>query len=233
MSLLTVVQSACRRLALPVPAAVATSTDRQVLQMMAISNEDGQELADRFTWQALQTETTHVTLASESQGAIATIAPGFKSVINDTMWNRSIDWPIVGSLTPQIWQRFKANNITGPYQQFRIRGGTLYFIPAPAAGETVAFEYVSKNWVTLNAGGTGSEWAADADTSLLDEQLLTLGLIWRFKQIKGFDYDEDFNKYERRVNDAIGRDAGKMILNMQGGRIRRLAPGLPEGSWPI
>ena len=56
----------------------------------------------------------------------------------------------------------------------------------------------------------------DADTPKHSEQLIVLGLIWRWKAAKGLDYAEDFAKYERRVVDAMGRDAGKARLFMDG-----------------
>ena len=231
MSLATIVQGACRRLALTVPNAVATSTDPQVLQLMEIANEEGKELTERYQWTALQTEATFTTVATESQGAIATIAPGLKYVFNNTMWNRSQFRPVFGPLNPQYWQQRKASNVTGPYSEYRIVGGNLKFIPAPAAGLTVGFEYMSKNWVTLASSGLGaSAWAADADTSVLDEDIMQMGLIWRFKQYKGFAYDEDFNKYERRVMDAMGRDGSKPTLNA-GGASPSLGIRIPEGSW--
>ena len=43
-----------------------------------------------------------------------------------------------------------------------------------------------------------------------------MGLIWRWKAAKGLDYSEDYAKYERRVTDAMGRDAGKPKLSMDG-----------------
>ncbi len=232
MSVLTCVQAACRRLGLNVPNAVVTSSDPQIIQMMAIMNEEGEELTERYPWQVLQTEATFTTVATESQGAISTLAPGLKYVTNDTMWNRSQTRPVYGSLNPQGWQAKKASNVTGPYGEYRIRGDTLRFIPAPAAGLTVAFEYLSKNWVSTSVGGTAAAWTNDADTSFLDEQIMTMGLLWRFKQIKGFDYEEDFRKYERRVTNAMARDGTKQVLDA-GGPHHGIGLIVPEGSWTI
>ncbi len=56
MSLLSVIQAVTGLLSLPTPAAVAASTDRQVIQLMAIANEEGMTLARRHAWQALTEE---------------------------------------------------------------------------------------------------------------------------------------------------------------------------------
>jgi hypothetical protein len=139
-----------RRLLGSAPSVVATSTDPQIIQLMSIANEEGQDLSSRYPWQALQNESTFTTVAAETQGVITTLAgASFRYILNDIMWNRSLLRPVFGPLTPQDWQALKARNVTGPYNQFRIRGNSVLFIPAPVAGNTIAFEWISKNWVTL------------------------------------------------------------------------------------
>lgn len=217
MSLLTLTQQVCRRIGINAPAGVSASSDPQIIQLMALANEEGQDLATRYPWQALQNESTFTTVATESQGAITTLAASdFRYVLNDIMWDRTLLRPVFGPLAPQQWQELKARNVTGPYCQFRIRGGLLRFIPTPVAGDTVAFEWISKNWVTVSAGGTSATWTADADTGLIDEEAMQQGLIWRWKSAKGLAYEEDFAKYERTVADLMARDGGKPILDMGG-----------------
>jgi hypothetical protein len=199
---------------------------------MALANEEGQELSARYPWTALQNESTFTTVATESQGAITTLASaGFRYILNDIMWNRSLLRPVFGPLVPQDWQALKARNVTGPYAQFRIRGTSVLFIPTPVVGNTIAFEWISKYWAT-GVGGDASAWAADADTSYLDEEIMTQGVIWRWKAAKGLSYAEDFNKYEGLVVDQMARDGGKSRLNLGGG-MNTFPAGIlvPIGSW--
>ena len=58
---------------------------------------------------------------------------------------------------------------------------------------------------------------ADTDISKLDERLLTLGGIWRWKAAQKLDYAADQEKYELAVNDAIARDGSKPVLSLDGG----------------
>jgi hypothetical protein len=232
MSLLTIVQSAAPRIGVATPTAVATSTDLQVIQLLALLNEEGAELGARWEWQSLLSETTFTTLATESQGAISTIAPNMKYILNDTIWNRTLRRPLFGPMTPQRWQQLKAMSMQGPWNQWRIRGGNLLMTPVPAAGQTCYFEYVSKAWALSVALADKVAFTADDDTSKLDEDIMALGLIWRFKAAKGFSYAEDFNKYERRVVDAMAQDGTKDTLNMGDSRYD-IYPGItiPSGSW--
>lgn len=231
MSVLSIIKETCRRIGLTVPNAATGSADPQIIQLVAILNEEGQELAQRHEWQRLVTEATFETVADTVQ---TTIPSGMKYIINDTIWNRDLRRPVFGPLTGQRWQQLKAMSMQGPWHQFRIVGNEIKFIPAPSAGQHCYYEYVSKNWV-YDIVGLGKEtFTSDDDETYLDEQLLALGLKWRWKSAKGMEYAEDFNTYERRVLDAIGRDGSRDTLNMTDNRWD-IYPGIvvPSGSWNV
>lgn len=234
LSCLQIIQTACKRIGIVSPNAAVTSTDQQIIQLVSICEEEGQELAARFSWQALQAEATFTTLAAELQTSLATCAPGFNFILNNTIYNRTLQRPVFGPSSPQEWQADKSAQFSGPWASFRIKGGSIYFYPAPSAGDSCYFEYSSRNWISTSAGGTSATWTDDADTPLLDDQLITLGTIWRWKKTKGLDYAEDFATYERRVTDATNRDSGKPVLCMDGAA-RGVKPFVvvPTGPWSI
>lgn len=219
MTALSIIQAVAPRFGIAVPSIAASSTDLNITQLVAFLNEDGQELAARHNWQALTQEATFVTVATESQGSILTLAGSALSrITNETMWNRTQQRPVFGPKSPAEWQQLKAQLVQGPWQQYRIRGNALLFMPAPPAGQSVYFEWITKNWATDSTGVTGkSAMTADSDLSLFDERLHILGTIWRFKLAKKLSYQEDYDKYELAVTDAIGRDATKPKLNLAGG----------------
>jgi hypothetical protein len=236
MTLLSTIQDVADQIGLPRPSAVISSTDQSVRTLLALANLEGRILLKRHQWSALQKEATFVTLAAQDQGAISTIAPGFDYILNETEWNRSQFRPLGGPLSPQDWQQLKAFSATGPYPMFRIWQGHLYLQPAPAAGLTGAFEYMSLNWCQ-SSGGTGqSGWAADTDTGVLDETLMGMGVKWRFLQSKGLGYDEAFRDYEMMVNQAIARDGGRKRFNLaaEAGDYSPLNSVIaPDGNWMV
>lgn len=236
MSCLTVVQNACGEIGITQPTAVITNTDPQIKQILALANREGRNLARRGRWQNITQEATFTTVATESQGAITTIAGAdFSYILFDTIWNRDLKRPVFGPLAAAQWQQLKAQSMQGPFNQFRIRGNALRFIPTPTAGQTCAFEWVSKNWCQ-NSGATSnySAWNADTDVGLLDEDVMTLGVIWRWKAAKGFDYAQDFDEYEKQVVTILGKDGGKPKLNL-GGDNFDMWPAIivPSGSWSV
>ena len=235
MTCLTIIQTVCNRLGLAAPTSAVGSSDQQIANIVALCNEEGQDLAARYEWTALQTEATYTTLAAELQGVVETIAPGLNYILNDTIWNRTLRRPVYGPRTPQSWQQQKAFAINGPWSSHRIKGGSLYMFPVPSAGEDCYFEYITRNWCTDSTGVTGySSWDDDADIPVLSEQLIILGTIWRWKKLKGFEYAEDFATYERRVMDAMTRDGGKDWLSLTNTKYD-LMPGVvvPSGSWNL
>lgn len=236
MSVLTVIAYVCGRVNVPVPASVLGNTDTQVQQMLRLLEEEGNDLAQRGDWNALTCEATHVSLAAEDQGALATIAAnGFRTYKNGTFWDRTNKLPILGPLSDTEWQTLKAMTQTGPRYHFRVRGGHILINPTPTAGYTWAFEYVSKYWMLGVDGTTYKQYATlDTDTILLQEELVLAGLRWRWKKEKGFDYAEDFDTYEMQVKDALARDGGKATLRMDGGS-HDARPGIcvPDQSWSV
>lgn len=236
MSLLSIVQNAARRLTIPVPTAVVTSLDAQVSQLLSLANKEGVELSARGDWQILTKELTFLTTGAETQ--IGGLATDYGHYLLDSMFNRSSIRKLAGPLTPAEWQAEKALPVyTAVDPAFRIRGNNLIFTPPNVtAGQTIAYEYISLNWVLADDLTTyKAAFTADTDTTLLNEPVMTDGVVWRFKSAKGFDCSEEFQEYEQRVATLIAQDGGgKPRINLQYGlpRIALYAGNIPLGNFP-
>lgn len=135
MSLLTIVQNACRRVGLAVPSSVASSSDAIAVQMLGILNEVGNALVKRHDWSALTKEGTFTTVAAETQvAAVTTTFTDFDRYKPDTMFNRTTVKKVFGPLDNTEWQAQKAITVTPAYSYFRFRGGAILFLPTPTAG---------------------------------------------------------------------------------------------------
>lgn len=239
-TVLDVLKEACRRIGISVPASAVSSTDLQVQQLVALLNEEGQELAARYPWQRLTREATFTTVSTQSQGdldgGILPCASNIAYIVNDTIWNRTTRMPVYGPLSQRDWAYSRAMNYTAPTSEFRIIGNQLYFNPPPAAGDTAAFEYITRNWLVAADGTTARDSiVADDDSPVLDWQIVLLGLMWRWKAAKGLDYSEAFATYQRRVAEATAHDGSKPILSLNGDAAERwgIQPLVivPSGNW--
>lgn len=236
MTLLAIVQDACDVVGVPRPVTATGSTDTKVRQLVTLASVEGRNLAMRHPWQTLTKEATWTSVAAEDQGEIATIAPGYRRMISETAWDRDEQSRIAGPLTPQVWQRLKASVVSGPYYRFRVQQGRLYLNPAPSAGHTMAFEYITENWCESSAGAGQTRFVNDEDTALVPEHLIMLGAVWRFKQGKGFPYAEDMANYEQEYALSVMHDAPPKALALEGGHdtvYPRPWIMAPEGSWPL
>ena len=234
MSLITLVENAVLDLNLTSPGTVVGNSADEIKQILAIANREGNELASRYRWSALLKENTFTFNTAKDQGALngtVVSAGDCDHIINDTIWDRTQGIPVCGPMSPVLRQANEAFAVAGPYARYFLRGKNLYFDVIPAAN-TGAFEYKSTHWCESEAGAGQSEWKADTDVSLLDEEIHTLGIIWRWLRRKGLDYQEEFRAYESRIADAMARDGTKGVVSLDGA-VRNRGPGVivPEGNW--
>tara|TARA_R110000796_G_scaffold152084_2_gene268554 strand:+ start:734 stop:1441 length:708 start_codon:yes stop_codon:yes gene_type:complete len=235
MTLLTICQDAAEIIGITAPATVTSSTDTSVIQLAAVANQEGRAQVRRYKWEVLIKEGSHTTLAAESQGTMVSIAADFGHFSNNTLWNRTTDRKYYGPITGTEWQRIKAIVSGGITNYFRIRGGKLLMTPTPTAGEAVNFEYVSKNWVDTAGGSTANadKFTADSQTTVLEEELVMLGVVWRFLKLKGLPYDTQFMEYQTRMMEYSGQDGAKPVLHMAGPSRAILALNVPEGNYTL
>ena len=236
MTILAIIQSAAIELGFSEPTSVFTSTDPTVKQLRVLASKEGKELARRFDWQRLQIEATFTTVAAEEQVAsIGTTYPDFARIINATMWDRTENRMIKGPLAPAEWQRRKAATAQITIGNFfRIKRNSILFFSVPVAGNSIYFEYISTYWCFSSGGTAKTDWTADTDFSLIDEEIIRLGVIWRYRKAKNLDYGEDFRTYEMALQDIFGPDAGKAIIDMTGEPLDDgLSVNLQEGNWAL
>jgi len=231
MTLLSVVQDASAELNLNVPSSVIGSTDTLVIQLLALVKRDVTDLLYRFDWQALTVETSFTSVATQVQ---TTIPTDFLRMINETMNNRTQHWRVLGPLGPPEWQRrLSLGAQVGVVNSFRIYGNSIYFFPVPPAGDSIYYEYISNLAVEAEDTTLKVTPTLDSDTFRIDENIITMGLKWRFLKAKGLDYSEEFRSYESALESVFGADGARGPVDMTGTTIDWTIPALPDGSWNI
>lgn len=206
-TLLDLVNQAFLEMGIPTTTTVTGSLDTQVKQLLALANREGREqVAAPVQWPQLQARQT-ITLVNGQ--ASYPFPADFNSYIPSTMWNPSMRWTVAGPMSPQDWEFLKSGLInTQPWMRFRVFGGKVYFDPTPTttnAGQTVTVEYQSKNFCQSSGGTPQSAWAADSDTFLLPEDIMVLGLKWRFLAAKRMDYSEEKKAWADACDKEVAR----------------------------
>lgn len=225
MSLLTLIQRAAPKIGIPKPSTVIGNNDPQVEALLEFANEEGEILLRRGHWEDLVIEKTFTAVAaSEQTGALPSDFVGF---VDGSFFNRSSRRRVFGPISPQQWQREQATVIaSGIHDFFRVRGNEILMTPDPAVGDTMAFEYLTTLWVDTDADNVGDSavWVSDSDTTLLEERLITLGVVWRFLQKSGLPWETQFAKYDDEVSKALARQGGSPTISLDGGGGIALGP---------
>ena len=215
MTLASICQGALREIGeFEVPDTFVGSANRTATQMLNLAQREGRVLSRRFDWQALTIRKTFTTTVAEIQ--TGAIPADFRHFKNLTWWDDTNQWKLRGPATANQWQILKSGISAAAAQKWvRRRGNDLLLWPAPTVTtDTISYEYVSKYWVDTDAddAGDSASWVADDDTALLDEELMQMGLVWRFLKSKGLPYEEEYNEYEIIVRSAMSHDKGHSDL---------------------
>ena len=214
MTILWVVKDVCATVGVLTPQSMFSNIagNRTMQEMLALANETAQSVAyDNRDWTTLKTTVTYT-----GDGIISAydLPANYKRMLlTSNVW-RSSSTQMPMTFVPDLdeWLIRRADDWNTAYGEWTIYGGQIHFWPALEIGETAYFAYLDKNCVALNGGGNGNEFLNDADTFRLDERVLKLGMIWKWKAQKGSPYAEDLSSYGDAVAVVQGHDSPSPII---------------------
>ena len=212
-SVLNIIQDACRDVhILPIPNSLVNNNTPDIALMYRKLTTLGKMLVKDYAFQELIKEATFTSVGTTDQGNILDIAGSdFSHIIPDTITNeRPTKVTYVSS--EKEWTEFRILRPSLPV--FRLRGNRLLLLPNNYAGDTWYFEYISKNWVLSENGNSKDTITVDTDTTVFNEELMTLGTVSMFKQDKGLDNTADAAKFEKLLNDLIFNNEPKQPISM-------------------
>ena len=219
MTVLSVVQNAATQIAMDVPSQVFGNPSRDMVEMRALLNEVARQIADEAEWSILLK--TH-TITGDGATEDFALPSDFRRMVKDArLWSSVVTTtPLTHILSVDKWLGMDTQDFTILYGAWIVYGGEMHIKPARATGETVKFFYQSCNLVKPDTGPAKKEFTADDDTFILPERLLTLGVVWNWKQRKGLDYAEPLSLYQDALAQAIGADKGPGIIKVGQARSR-------------
>ena len=235
MSLLTICQNALNEITgFEVPSTYVGNENLTAKSCVALVQRAGKLLERRYQWVELIKEHTFTTVSGTDAYALPS---DFRRFANMSQWDRTNFDPMFGPVTPAEWQFLKssvAGDVGTITKWFRIKGSgsNQFFIhPTPATtGETIAFDYFSTGWINdVSVADTFvSEFTADNDTALIDEELLTLDLKWRFLKAKGFAYQDENQEWAQMRDKILAANGGARKISMDMQIIAEYSDNIPE-----
>lgn len=209
-----------------VPATFGGNLNRTAVRCVALLNREGKTLERENRWSELIDTYTFATVNGQ---ASYDLPEDFRAFANMAQWDRTNSRPLVGPTAPFVWQWLKGDVTAGNTidRWFRLQGGSIYIHPTPEVdGDTIAFDYYSKNWVTAFGGELETACASDNDAPRLDHDLLTLGLKWRFLQAQGMPFEAEYKEYDAIKAEVLSDNGGKGLIQL--GPARRSWTNLPD-----
>jgi hypothetical protein len=214
MTVFSVVKDVCAVVGVAVPQSMFSNItgNRTMQEMLALANETAQAIAyDNRDWTTLKTT---VTYTGDGIASAYDLPANYKRMLlTSNVWRESsTQTPMTFVPDLDEWLIRRADDWNTAQGEWTMYGGQIHFWPMLEAGETAYFAYLDKNCVTLNGGGVSDAFLNDADSFRLDERVLKLGMIWKWKAQKGSPYAEDLANYGDAVAVAQGHDSPSPII---------------------
>lgn len=228
MTVLSAVQSAMIRLVGRKDSAVFSSQDPTMIELADLINETATDIMKKHDWQAL---TKIATITGDGATTAFPVPADYdrmalaQGVANSASWFWGFD------AVPDLdtWIAIQNGQFLGVTPGWWIiLANQFQFAPAPGSRQTAKYPYISANIAISPTSVPQRAFSADQDKSVLDERLLTLGLIWRWKAQKSLDYTEDMRNYEIALSEAMARDGGSRVIRSSGRRV----PANVAVGWP-
>jgi hypothetical protein len=142
------------------------------------------------------------------------LPPDYETITDNTHWDKTKHWQMLGPVDAQQWQWLKSGYIsTGPRVRWRILGNKFQIWPPYNTQEYLGFEYRSKGYVRSVTDQVKNSFTADDDTTVLDDTIMVLATKLKYFQIKSFDTTALQQDYMRYLNIAKANDKGSATLS--------------------
>lgn len=192
------------------PSAVLSSQEPFETELSFIAQEAATDIAKANDWQALIRLQEVVGTGAEAYPLPADYDRMVKGTgVSSPSWP---DWWFSQAHSLDQWELIKIRDFSLEPGWWMIQNGQFWTLPALSTGSKANFYYVSNNIFTADGGAPKAEITRDDDSFVLDERLLTLGIIWRHKAMKQMDYAEDMRNYEIALSQAMDRDKGSTSI---------------------
>jgi hypothetical protein len=212
VSVLSACQSAMMRLVKYRPQSVFSSNDPTVQEIADLVNEVATFIMKKHDWQALtaigQFVGDDVTRSFPKPADYDRMVQGSEIQDNITWF-----WNFVHTPTIDEWITLKNSNwnLISP-GAWILLGDEFQFNPPPPSTQLAEFPYIKNTYARSNTNQPKAQFDADTDTFVLNERLLTLGLVWMWRQQKRLDSGQEEVDFMTALSEEASRDGGARTI---------------------
>lgn len=212
MTVLSVVQQACPLIGLMVPDEVYASTDLAMIEMREVVEDVALGIADAYDWKGLAAVATYT--GDGSAEAFNLPSDYDKMLKKAQVWSTSLETPLSHISDLDEWLGLDIQSFDFVVNAWTLIGDQINIKPAMASGITASHYYKSNHLVVDAASSTKVTFTADTDAFRLDDRMLKLGIIARWRENKGLAYTEDLDRFEDCKSKLMSADKGSRVLRV-------------------
>lgn len=212
MNILAIVQRASTKIGLARPSQVYGSSQQVAYDLQEVIADAVTSIVEAHDWQVLR---AMATVTGDGASTEFDLPGDFNRMVKYAeLWSSRYQWTMNHIATTDEWLGL----LTLPYTQvsgsWTIYGGKLHILDTMASTETAKFFYIRDKAVTSEGGTHKAAFTADTDSFRLNDDLLRLAIIYKWKQAKEQDYSEEMADFNIMLNRMIDKDGGsKPILS--------------------
>lgn len=229
MTVLTALQSASLRLIGRKPSVFFSSQELFEQQLVDWVNEAAVDIMRYQDWQSLISVANFtgdgiITAFDEPDGYDRMMLTADVQDLNNWVWG----YQHVPSLNDFLWLQARG---FGPYPGvWCIFDDKFNFYPAPPAGQLATFPYINKNYAKGSDLVSKAAFTKDDDTFRIPggERLLTLWIVWRWRENEKLDYTGDQENFMKALDELASKDKGARVYRSGTSRLR----GNFRTAWP-
>jgi hypothetical protein len=212
MTILSVIKEVAKVCGISVPDAVYASADREHVELVSIAQEMAERIANGHDWQRLSKVATIT--GDGSTETFGLPSDYDRMLVKSQVWSSSLQTALSPISDLDKWLEIDIKSFDFVVNAWTVYGGQMHVKPALGTGVTAKYFYQSNLIVDPAAGADTTTFTADTDSFILDERLLKLGIIWRWKEQKGQPYDEWMADYEELKERLVLRDKGSRMIRV-------------------
>lgn len=172
-------------------------------------------------------------LGDWNQYPFAYLASDCAGIDTGTMVNMNQRVPMQ-AVNMHQWQVLKASSVAvGTTGIFTIRDKSIYIFPGLAPQTKINFLYYTELPIVASDGTRKAKFTNSSDTSLIPEQILMLGTIYRYLKDKDIgNWSEVEQEFYNTLKDYESRGQAPQQIDLAGGALRN-ASNLSDGNWYV
>lgn len=216
------------------PADIASTSDKAAIQLLAFLNAAGNDLVTYYPWEQFTEQYNFNTVDGQSG---YDLPADFCYFVDQTQWDRTNHWPLMGPKSPQEWAWLKGGvGASSVRMRYRIMDGQISVHPTPGSSVyNFNMEYISKNWVLRPDTSVASMIISGGDVVMFYPWLIMKFVKLKFYELKGFDTTAVTSDFLRTFQSMTGKSKGAPILSLTPGPSTVLIGpwSVPDGSWNV